>query len=781
MKRIVITLMLVCLIASTSIFAKNYEVTVTYQNDTASVKLSPDLDSFVTYKVIGSDVEIAQSSTLTDEITYRLSGIATNGSLLLTGDYKITLSLEGLRLESQKGAAIQIKNGKRIAVVLKDGTENVLTDMQGGVQKACMIVKGHTEFQGGGSLTINARGKHALKSNEYVELKAGTGTITMNSSTKDGIHTDEYVLIQGGTLRITTTGSGCWDDEDLKTKAPACINAAGHVTINGGVLDLLSTGDGGKGIKSDSIFSMNDGELTIRTLGARYIYELYDGDKNDIDNIPDSLKNSPKAVTADMGVCVNGGKLTIFTEKDGGEGLESKDTLTIKGGTLHIEAFDDCVNAAGNVRISGGDLYLTSLDNDGLDTNQSMYITGGNIVTLGNYLHELGIDVNDRSPYKKLYLTGGTVICVGGTTQVVHPFASDDAQPAVFYQGKINARTQLLLSCTTDATDVLRYQLNRDYTQEAGGIQPELCLMFSSPLLRVDNGYSLINETADTILGSVKQLETPYSNLNSDSGTIVNADIFEYDSFTWGSTTLPYRRAEINHASALPALIVYLHEAPSRGTDNIQQLKEVAVDSIYRYLCTHNISATFIVPQCPATTGWTGHLRRVVYELMKSYVSSIKADVSRIYITGNSIGATGVWCQLSNYPNFYAAAMPIAGDPSSCNAQNVATTPVYCVMGTDDTVMPLSNVEAFRPEVINTGGTFQLDVIAGWDHKTTCDHSYTTDRLDWLFSQSRDTSTGVDDIRVIHPSDNKLYDLSGREVSSPEKGIYIKDGRKIVF
>lgn len=180
-----------------SIFAQNREVVITYQGNTASVNISSDIASVVTTTVHGANVSIVQDAAVQDEITYRLSGESSNGSLLLTGDYKATLSFEGLQLESRTGAAIQVKNGKRIAVVLKDGTDNVLTDAEGGTQKACLVVKGHTELQGGGSLTINARGKHALKSNEYVELKAGTGIITMNSSVKDGIHTDEYVLIKG--------------------------------------------------------------------------------------------------------------------------------------------------------------------------------------------------------------------------------------------------------------------------------------------------------------------------------------------------------------------------------------------------------------------------------------------------------------------------------------------------------------------------------------------------------------------------------------------------------
>ena len=252
MRRLLSLLLLATLMSVAGFAADNHEVVVHYDGTTATVDVAEDITPFLTVKIQDADVTVTQSSDVTEEIIYRLSGATDNGSFVHSGDFKITLSLEGLKLASQKGVAMQIKNGKRIAVVLKDGTENILTDADGGGQKGCMVVKGHSEFQGGGSLTINGRGKHAYKGDEYVELKAHLGTLTLNSTVKDGIHIDQYFLMKGGTLNITTTGGGYWDKDDLKTKAPAGINSATDVIIRGGTLNLLSTGDGAKCIKCDS-------------------------------------------------------------------------------------------------------------------------------------------------------------------------------------------------------------------------------------------------------------------------------------------------------------------------------------------------------------------------------------------------------------------------------------------------------------------------------------------------------------------------------------------------
>ena len=84
------------------------------------------------------------------------------------------------------------------------------------------------------------------------------------------------------------------------------------------------------------------------------------------------------------------------------------------------------------------------------------------------------------------------------------------------------------------------------------------------------------------------------------------ASKFSYESFTLGTTTLPYRRADINLTeNKKPALVLYLHGGTSRGNDNETQLKEKAVGVIYQHLTSHDMAAIFLVPQCPSGGGWT--------------------------------------------------------------------------------------------------------------------------------------------------------------------------------
>lgn len=259
-------------------------------------------------------------------------------------------------------------------------------------------------------------------------------------------------------------------------------------------------------------------------------------------------------------------------------------------------------------------------------------------------------------------------------------------------------------------------------------------------------------------------------------------DRFSRNTFTFGQFSLPYRQADIcMNEIVKPILVLYLHGGSSRGSDNEAQLNEAAVSVVYNYLSSRNISATMIVPQCPADGGWTSQNRKVVNELMKKYASDGIHDADRVYIMGGSMGGTGTWCQLGSFPNFYAAAMPVAGNPTGQDAVNVATTPVRTVMGTEDNLMSIPAVEQFQTEVLAAGGTLLLDIEPGWSHPATCEQSYTDERLDWLFANVKGIPAGIG--KIIKESDDTsaiYYDLSGRRVISPTKGIYIQNGKKYV-
>ena len=178
---------------------ENKRVIVEFGTSSAKVYVPGDVARYVSAKVEGAHVTIAQSNTSAiddEEITYQLSGATANGSLTLSGSYKCTVSLAGVTLTNPNGAAINITNSKRIQISAKKGSVNTLADGANGSQKACIYSKGQLQFQGNGTLNVSGNTKHAVKSASYVSIKNITLNIT--SAVADGISCEEYMQMKSG-------------------------------------------------------------------------------------------------------------------------------------------------------------------------------------------------------------------------------------------------------------------------------------------------------------------------------------------------------------------------------------------------------------------------------------------------------------------------------------------------------------------------------------------------------------------------------------------------------
>lgn len=210
---------------------------------------------------------------------------------------------------------------------------------------------------------------------------------------------------------------------------------------------------------------------------------------------------------------------------------------------------------------------------------------------------------------------------------------------------------------------------------------------------------------------------------------------FSYESGTFAKITLPYRKGIYSFdTKEKPILVIYLHGGSSKGSDNNAPLREKGTDSISNYLIKKHLNAIFLVPQCPSNLSWGGSINNALKELIMSYINNDNANSRRVYAFGGSMGGTGIWSLLSDYPSLLAAAMPVASDPSKCNITAVAQTPVYTVMGTNDAIMDIKTTQYFVEALKNNGDEVYLDIENGWTHEDTCIQSYTTERLDWIFS-----------------------------------------------
>lgn len=316
-------------------------VYVDYDGNTAQVRVAGNIAQYINVNANGAHVGIWQSSDFPGdelgEITYVLSGTSTNGSFYMDGSYKATFELNGVSLTNPDSAAINIRDGKRIAVVLVDGTTNALVDGANGSQKGCLAVKGHTEFKGGGTLNITGNTKNAFWGKEYVEVKKTVGTINILGAVGDGFNVNQYFQMNGGTITINGVGDdgiqvsrSTDDDGNVETDA----ENTGDVTIKGGTLTITTTAAGAKGIKADHNYVMSGGSLTVNQTGG-YVYDGED-------------PSFCAGVKVDGHINITGGMVNVTSTADGGRGLNADSTITVNqsAATTNI---DIKANGAGGV------------------------------------------------------------------------------------------------------------------------------------------------------------------------------------------------------------------------------------------------------------------------------------------------------------------------------------------------------------------------------------------------------------------------------------------------
>ena len=250
---------------------------------------------------------------------------------------------------------------------------------------------------------------------------------------------------------------------------------------------------------------------------------------------------------------------------------------------------------------------------------------------------------------------------------------------------------------------------------------------------------------------------------------------------------LNYRKASNEgNAGDAKALVIYLHGGSSCGTDNTTQMNEPGIDSIANYLSSHHKAAVFVVPQCPdRNKGWGGMVKDVK-ALLDFTAQTEGVDPNQIYIFGGSMGGTGTWKMLSSYPDYFAAAMPCAANPKGMNAETVATTPVYNVMGLADKIMDSgvrTIAEDFISQLQQLGDDAVYEAVPDWTHETTCIQGYSTPRMDWVFAHTKPaTSSVLTQYDEERKRDDAWYTLSGVKIAKPSSpGLYIHGGNKRIY
>jgi predicted peptidase len=219
--------------------------------------------------------------------------------------------------------------------------------------------------------------------------------------------------------------------------------------------------------------------------------------------------------------------------------------------------------------------------------------------------------------------------------------------------------------------------------------------------------------------------------------------------------TMPYRLFHPTTTGKLP-LMLFLHGSGGLGNDNEKQM---GLGNIYgtRVWALPENQKTFpcyvVVPQ--TDRGWLrygapavgdsiaqavpglGDGARLAFEIVESLSREFSIDERRIYVTGQSMGGSGVWHMTAQRPGFFAAAVPCCPANSIEPATKSMATPVWDFHGGADESVPVSMSRDRIAALRKAGGHPLYTEYAGVGHNVW-QWAYTEPSLiRWVFSKRR--------------------------------------------
>lgn len=356
--------------------------------------------------------------------------------------------------------------------------------------KLTLLLKGKSD---NGQLVLKTRGKARITLSG-LDLTSQEGAV-LHLKNKKKV---EIVAAKGTENTLTITA--CKDTANNKA---ACIWAKDKIQFSGkGVLNVIATGDGCRGIKSKKDIIVNDLTLNVTTLGNNLGEKAF-GPPGGLTGGPQGMPpfqqrerpefngerpafpgNFPpmpegggfggkhkyvapaKGIASKRMIIVNSGNISVRTSTAGAEGIEAKKGMAFNGGNVYVMATDDAINADSCILFNGANVTAISTGNDAVDSNPrtgafppfgsneqsnepAIVIRGGTVYAWSQVgSPEEGLDCD----FASIVIEGGKVFSVGGGMGDMPsvPTSQTAVQPTVLLSGIGIVKDEPVLIYDTD-------------------------------------------------------------------------------------------------------------------------------------------------------------------------------------------------------------------------------------------------------------------------------------------------------------------------------------------
>jgi predicted peptidase len=198
-------------------------------------------------------------------------------------------------------------------------------------------------------------------------------------------------------------------------------------------------------------------------------------------------------------------------------------------------------------------------------------------------------------------------------------------------------------------------------------------------------------------------------------------------------------------------LVIFLHGAGERGSDNTKQLVHGVAD-FCKEANRKAYPCFLIAPQCPEGKKWCevdwgaeSHKQpkepsepmRLLLELLPKLQKEYSIDDRRIYVTGLSMGGFGTWDVIARHPELFAAAVPICGGGDEATAEKIAKLPIWAFHGDKDGAVKVSRSRNMIEALKKAGGDPKYTEYKAVGHDSWTRTYADPEMMKWLFSQKR--------------------------------------------
>ncbi|MBR4769110.1 MAG: carbohydrate-binding domain-containing protein [Lachnospiraceae bacterium] len=375
--------------------------------------------------------------TITSKGIYRVTGSSDGVSIVIddsTESGTVYLILDNVTMANDATALIHVTAADKTVIQLVG--ENVLTLTAKSASDSvdgAIFSKDDLTINGSGSLHVNST-LHGIVGKDEVRLTGGTISVQCSGR---GIEVNDALLVTDGTHTVEAR-----DD---------AIHSEGSVTVNGGSVTLSTNDDG---IHADGVLSILGG--TVAVLKS---YEGFEAET----------------------VAVYGGTVSVTSSDDGINAAGGSDTSSTEKTPWSSSA------STGTITISGGDVYV-SAQGDGVDSNGSIYVTGGVLIVEGPTAAGNGsLDVGDGANCVAS-ITGGTVLAIGSAGMAVNFSAGTQCSGLVSLSG--DAGTTITVSDGFSFTTSKSFQT----------------VVYSAPTMTKGNTYTITAGSASTTMDFTSDL-----------------------------------------------------------------------------------------------------------------------------------------------------------------------------------------------------------------------------------------------------------------------------------